>query len=161
MSWVEYFCRHDRWQNLGSNWLPSNFPHMSPRKVVVFNYWTLVSDDLIILRDKSYSKTSWTSTMRCFVGRIMKKKHTFSTVPRFLRTRTQIRELDLEEVGCWLKRSELCVREKTVCHFSWLHSLSFIKISCYACSWVWKWGPHKCLGISSMLSVSEVCKNKL
>jgi hypothetical protein len=25
----------------------SNFPHMSPRKVVVFNYYTLVSDDLI------------------------------------------------------------------------------------------------------------------
>ena len=30
-------------------------------------------------------------------------------------------------------RSELCVREKPVCHLSRLHSLSFIKISCYVC----------------------------
>ena len=30
----------------------------------------------------------------------------------------------------------------------------------YEWSWVWKWGPHKCLGIASMLSVSEVWKNK-
>jgi hypothetical protein len=27
----------------------------------------------------------------------------------------------------------LCVREKPVCHLSRLHSLSFIKISCYVC----------------------------
>jgi hypothetical protein len=27
----------------------SNFPHMPPRKTVVFNYYTLVSDDLIPL----------------------------------------------------------------------------------------------------------------
>jgi hypothetical protein len=31
----------------------------------------------------------------------------------------------------WVRRSELCVWEKTVCHLSRLHSLSFIKISCY------------------------------
>jgi hypothetical protein len=43
-----------------------------------------------------------------------------------------MRELDLE-VGCWVRRSQLCVREKPVCHLSRLQSLSFIKISCYVC----------------------------
>jgi hypothetical protein len=33
--------------------------------------------------------------------------------------------------GRGTRRSELCVREKTVCHLSRLHSLSFIKISSY------------------------------
>ena len=42
------------------------------------------------------AKTSWTSTMRCSEGGIIQRKQTFSTVPR---TRTQMRELDLE-VGC-------------------------------------------------------------
>jgi hypothetical protein len=45
---------------------------------------------------KPSPKTSWTSTMRCSVGGIIQTKQTFSTVPR---TRTQMRELDLE-VGC-------------------------------------------------------------
>ena len=52
----------------------SNFPHMSPRKVVVFNYYTVVSDDLITSGPHSGQYT--------------------------VLTRTQIRELDLEEVGC-------------------------------------------------------------
>ena len=52
----------------------SNFPHIPPILI-----------------------TSWTSTMRCSVGRIIQTKQTFSTVPT---TRTQMRELDLEEVGC-------------------------------------------------------------
>ncbi len=39
-------------------------------------------------------------------------------------------EIDWGEVGGWMRRSELCVREKPVCHFLRLHSLSFIKISC-------------------------------
>ncbi len=42
-------------------------------------------------------KTSWTSTMRCSVGRIIHTKQTVSTVPR---TRTEMCELDLKEVGC-------------------------------------------------------------
>ena len=46
------------------------------------------------------SKISWTSTIRCSVTRIDQTKKTFSTVPRMLRTWTQMGELDLEEVGC-------------------------------------------------------------
>ncbi len=59
------------------------------------------------------------------------------------------------------------MRVKPVCHLSRLHSLSFIKISCYVCmklSVKVRTTPLKCLGISSMLSVSEtseVLKNKL
>jgi hypothetical protein len=168
---------------------------MPPRKAVtvVFNYYTLVSDDLISsvpnsgqytttfkcnikdarrlvrsvgLNEKSYTEKAsrcllatssniskkhrkgvhhtimlnkhtykpslkdimdkYYVTMRCSVGGIIQTKQTFSSVPR---TRTQRRELDLKEDGCWV-RSELCVREKPVCHLSRLHSLSFIKISC-------------------------------
>jgi hypothetical protein len=105
------------------------------------SFWCWKTPILMLKRDSSsimvnkhaykpLSKTSWTSTMRCSVGRIMQTKQTFSTVPR---TRTQMRELDLEEVGCWVRRSELCVREKPVCHLSRLQSLSFIKISSYVC----------------------------
>ncbi len=59
----------------------------------------------------------------------------------------------------------MCVREPT-CHLSRLHSLSFIKISCYLCMKlsVEVRTTQKCLGISSMLSVSvtsETWKNKL
>ncbi len=35
------------------------------------------------------------------------------------------------KVGCCVRRSELCVRKKSVYHLSRLHSLSFINISCY------------------------------
>ena len=86
-----------------------------------------------------------------FRGKNRGNKQTFSTVPRMLRTRTQTGELDLEEVGCWVVRSELSERET---------SLSFVKIAQshllrvvprYAWIWVSKWGEHKCLGISSML----------
>jgi hypothetical protein len=38
----------------------------------------------------------------------------------------------INECRC-VRRSELCVRGKLVCHLSRLHSLSFIKISCYVC----------------------------
>jgi hypothetical protein len=90
---------------------------------------------------------------------------TFSTVPTVpntrTRTRTQVGDLDWGQVGGWMRRSELCVRET---------SLSFIKITIshllrlfarYAWIWVYKSGPHKFLGILSMLRVSEVWKNKL
>jgi hypothetical protein len=40
-------------------------------------------------------------------------------------------------------------------------ALSVSIVARYAWIWVWKWGPHKFLGILSMLRVSEVCKNKL
>jgi hypothetical protein len=49
------------------------------------------------------------------------------------RTRTRTRdmgELDLGEVGGWVRRSEVCVRERNQSHLLRLHSLSFIKISC-------------------------------
>ena len=40
----------------------SNFPHMPPRKAVVFNYYTLVSDDLISSGPKS---GQYTATFKC------------------------------------------------------------------------------------------------
>jgi hypothetical protein len=42
---------------------------------------------------------SWTSNMRCSVTRVEDTSQTFSTVPRMLRTRTQMGDLDFE-VGC-------------------------------------------------------------
>jgi hypothetical protein len=75
------------------------------------------------------AKISWTNIMRCSVARIKETKQTFSTVPRMLRTRTQMGQLDLEEVVCWVRRSELRAREKPVCHSLRLHSLSFIESS--------------------------------
>jgi hypothetical protein len=57
-----------------------NFPHMSPRKVIVFNYYTLVSDDLITSDPHSGQYTTTFKcniTMRCSVGRIMQTKQTF------------------------------------------------------------------------------------
>ena len=56
-----------------------------------------LTDMVSIMVNKHVYKSSFknvrTSTMRCSVGRIMQTKQTFSTVPR---TRTQMRELDLE-----------------------------------------------------------------
>ncbi len=40
----------------------SNFPHMSPRKTVVFNYYTLVSDDLI---NSGPNSGQYTVTFKC------------------------------------------------------------------------------------------------
>ena len=40
----------------------SNFPHMSPRKVVVFNYYTLLSDDLI---SSGPNSGQYTDTFKC------------------------------------------------------------------------------------------------
>ncbi len=40
----------------------SNFPHMPPRKAVVFNYYTVVSDDLITSGSHS---GQYTSTFKC------------------------------------------------------------------------------------------------
>jgi hypothetical protein len=53
-------------------------------------------------------------------------------------------ELDWGEVGGWVRRSELCVREKPVCHllrFTVSHLLRLVG----RCAWIWvcKWGPHK------------------
>jgi hypothetical protein len=50
--------------------------------------------------------------------------------------------------------------EKPVCHLYTVFHLLRLVVR-YAWSWVCKWGPHKCLGILSMLSVSEVWKNQL
>jgi hypothetical protein len=61
-----------------------------------------------------------------------------------------------------VRRSELSVRGNPVCHSLRLHSLSFLKVVArYSWIRVSQWGAHKCVGISSMLSVSEVWKNKL
>ena len=70
-------------------------------------------------RTNPLSNISWTSTMRCSVVTTQQTKKTFSTVPTVpttrTRTRTQMDELDWGEVGGWMWRSELCVREKPVC----------------------------------------------
>jgi hypothetical protein len=39
----------------------SNFPHMSPRKVVVFNYYALASDDLI---NSDHNSGQYTTTFK-------------------------------------------------------------------------------------------------
>ena len=72
-------------------------------------------------------------------------------------------ELNLKEIGCWVRRSELSVREKPVCHSFRLHSLSFIEIRTKVCMnlSVQVKRTQTCVGILSMLSVSEVWKNKL
>ncbi len=103
---------------------------------------------------------SFTSTMRCSVARTQQTKKTLvPTVPSTrTRTRTQMGELDWGEVGGSVRRSELFVGEKPVCHLLRLHSLSryLLRIVArYARIWVCKWGPHKFLGILSILRVSE------
>ena len=73
----------------------SNFPHIPPRKVVVFNYYTLLSDDLISSVPNS---GQYTDTFKYNIkDESYKQNRLFQPVPR---TWTQMRELDLEEVGC-------------------------------------------------------------
>ena len=68
---------------------------------------------------------------------LRKQKRLFQQVPTDpttrTRTRTQMDELDRGEVGGWMRRSELCVREKTVSHLLRL-------VARHAWIWVWKWG---------------------
>ena len=75
---------------------------MPPRKDVVFNYYTVVSDDLITSDPHSGQyTTTFKSNIQDETGKVCGTERrllqTFSTVPR---TRTQMCELDLEEVGC-------------------------------------------------------------
>ena len=72
----------------------SNFPHMTPRKDVVFNYFTLVSDDLIGYKGQ-LSEVNLDPDALVDMVSIMVNKHVYKTSPR-----TQRCELDLEEVGC-------------------------------------------------------------
>jgi hypothetical protein len=72
--------------------------------------------------------------MRCSVGGIIQTKQIFSTVPR---TRTQMRKLDLEEVRCWVRRSELCVYMKlSVVVRTTQVSGYFVNVECQWDKWV-------------------------
>ncbi len=91
------------------------------------------------------------------------KKDFFNSPNTRTRTRTQMGELDWGEVGGWMRRSELalCERNKSVMYYDYTVSHLSRLVTRYVWTWVCKWGPHKSLVISSMLSVSEVWKNKL
>jgi hypothetical protein len=62
--------------------------------------------------------------------------------------------LNEEEWVVWERNQSVIYLDYTVSHLLRLVARS---------EWIWvcKWGPHKFLGILSMLRVSEVCKNKL